>query len=149
MVLAAIGFMFAHLIIAADVVSSAMLHPRKSKSKAKAPAADGRAGAGADAEDGGAPADALPPDDPTVFRLPLVKPLCDNTTKFFKFSRSDYPTSSAKSGSVPGILRVLHGRRSCIASFSGINRRITGFISYLSLQLEGRRLLSVMYCSAR
>ena len=34
-------------------------------------------------------------------------------------STSDYPTSKRKSGSAPRILRVLHGRRSCIAGTSG------------------------------
>ena len=48
---------------------------RKSKSKAKAPADAPPADPSADSS----------ADDPAVFRLPLKKPLCDNTTKFSKF----------------------------------------------------------------
>ena len=95
----------------------------------------GAAGAGANAADVATPADAESPTRPKtrLYFVYLSRSHCVKTRPSSpSLSTSGCPTSSTKLGSVPCILRVLHGRRSCITSISRINRRITGFISYLS-----------------
>ena len=113
----------------------AMLHPRKSKSKAKAPSADGGGAAAADAADA-APADALRPDDPTVFRLPLEKPLCDNTTKFSKFINKRLPHLKKKIGQ-------------CAAHLTGIAWQKKLHRKYFKNQSTYRRFYQLLVSTTR
>ena len=68
-----------------------ILHPRRKSKKCKEPSDPAPADQSADQI-------AAPPDTPDVFKLPLEKPLCDNTTKFSKFIHKRVPHLRGKIG---------------------------------------------------